>query len=82
MRMFSVRLSPLLRSSLDSLPSPEGMSFRLKLAKKPNLTVTEAYSLRSSQQTAWIWVSSCDPNNARCGDVPKYTDDSRLHFVT
>lgn len=34
MRIFSVRLSPLLRSSLDSLPSPEGMSFRLKLRER------------------------------------------------
>lgn len=58
MRMFSARLSPLLRSSLDSLPSPEGMSFRLKLGKKPTLIVTEVYSFRSSQQT----VSSCDWN--------------------
>ena len=54
MRMFSVRLSPLLRSSLDSLPSPEGMSFRLKLGKKPNVIGTEVYSFRSSQQTAWM----------------------------
>lgn len=37
MRMFSVRLSPLLRSSLDSLPSPAGISFRLKLGKKGKL---------------------------------------------
>lgn len=37
MRMFSERLSPLLRSSLDSLPSPAGISFRLKLGKKAKL---------------------------------------------
>lgn len=36
MRMFSDRLSPLLRSSLDSLPIPDGMSFRLKLGRKPS----------------------------------------------
>lgn len=46
MRMFSERLSPLLRSSLDSLPSPEGMSFRLKLGKKP---LAQCKSLRSLQ---------------------------------
>lgn len=54
--MFSVRLSPLLRSSLASLPSPAGMSFRLKLGKKPGLTIAEGYSFRPSQETGLqVW---------------------------
>lgn len=45
-RIFSVRLSPLLRSSLDSLPKPVGMSFRLKLEKKPRAQLKGRTSLQ------------------------------------